>query len=184
MYRTRAEADTYFGDQLFATDWTGASDGDKDLALEMASAAIDHLRYKGVKNTLYTALVAAGGDTTQTTDEMLANTSLTQKEINTANEAQATQFPRDGEADIPDRVWYAVCEEARELLAGRDPQQEYRNMELTSENIGGQQSSFAVSASSTSKLPPQHTVHQIVSPKAWLYLVPFLGRGNTGFKVK
>lgn len=183
-YRTRADADTYFSNQLFATDWTGASDADKDLALEMASRAIDRLRYKGVKNTLYTALVAAGGDTTQTTDVMLAKTTLTQKEIDDANALQATQFPRDGAADVPDQVFYAVCEEARSLLEGRDPQQEYRNMELTSEAVAGQQATFAVSPTNFSKLPPQHTVHQLVSPRAWQYLVPFLGRDNDTFRIK
>jgi hypothetical protein len=183
-YRTVADADTYFADQLFATDWTGASAGDKQLALNMASAAIDKLRYKGAKNTLYTALVAAGGDTSLTVDQMLARTTLTQKEIDDANAAQATQFPRDGAADIPDQAFWAVCEEARELLSGRDPQQEHRNMEITSENIGGQQASFAVSGSFLSKSPPQHTIHQIVSPRAWQYLVPFLARDNDSFQVK
>jgi len=177
-YRTTGDVDTYFADQLFATDWTGASAGDKTLALEMASAAIDHLRYKGVKNTLYTALVAAGGNTDLTTDEMLAKTTLTQKEIDTANEAQAAQFPRDGDVDIPDKMFYAVCEEARELLAGRDPQQEFRNLNLNSESIGGQQTSFR------QDYPAQHSVHQIVSPRAWQYIQPFLKRGNDSFRVK
>ena len=176
-YRTRTEADTYFADQLFATDWSGASDSDKDLALEMASTSIDRFRYRGAKNTLYTALVAAGGDTTQTVDQMLAKTTLTQKEIDDANAAQPAQFPRDGEADLPDLVWYAVCEEARELLTGRDPQQEYRDLDLLSENIGGQQASFRQTH------PSQHSVHQVVSPRAWQYLIPFLGRGNESFKI-
>lgn len=178
MYRTRGDADTYFASQLFATDWTGASDADKDLALDMASAAIDKFRYKGVKNTLYTALVAAGGDTTQTGDQMLAKTTLTEKEIQTANDAQATQFPRDGAADIPDQVFWAVCEEARSLLEGRDPQQEYRNLDLSSESVAGQQSSYRP------EYPSQHTVHQLVSPRAWQYLIPFLGRGSLSFRVR
>jgi hypothetical protein len=286
FYRSINDADTYFSNQLFATDWTGASDDDKQKALIMASVMVDRLRFKGVKNSLWDALVAAGGDPSKTGDQLLASTSLTEREIETANEGQFKQWPRDGAADpelwrltitanngnytltfngvttanilynatvaditaalellttvdpgdftvtvteggtdgvgpydlqhagthnnslsatnvdlsgggsgsgltletvndnVPRFVAFAIFEEARELLSGRDPQQEYRNMEITSENIGGQQASFAVSGSFLSKSPPLHTIHQIVSPRAWHFLVPFLKRGNDSFWVK
>jgi hypothetical protein len=40
-YLTRAEADIYFGDRLFASRWTGASNDNKDQALLWATKLID-----------------------------------------------------------------------------------------------------------------------------------------------
>jgi hypothetical protein len=279
FYGSINDADAYFGNQLFVADWTGASDDDKQKALITASIMVDRLRFKGVKNSLWDALVAAGGDPSKTGDELLAGASLTEREIEAANAEQVKQFPRDGSEDpelwrltinanngnytltfngvatgnilynataadilvalellstvtagdftvtvtpdgidgvgpydlqhagthnnslsatdvslsgggsgasltletvndnVPRFVSFAVFEEARELLSGRDPQQEYRNMELTSENIGGQSSSFRQGH------PPAHTVHQLVSPRAWQYITPFLRRGNDSFKI-
>jgi len=40
-YATRARAQAYFDTRLYATNWTGASDTDKDIALIMATRVID-----------------------------------------------------------------------------------------------------------------------------------------------
>lgn len=56
-YCTVAEADTYLGDRLFSTAWTGASTPTKQQALTSATAALDVLPWIGVKAT-YTQRLA------------------------------------------------------------------------------------------------------------------------------
>lgn len=174
MYGSAAGADTYFGGQLYATDWTGASTGDKTKALTMASEAVNRLKYKGVKNSVYTALVNAGADTDQTSEVMLASTSLTEKELAAADATQVDQFPRDGNADVPDDVIHAVYEEARELLSGRDPQQEYRNLVLNSDGVGSNRAGYDRGTPG-----PDHTKHHFVSSRAFQYLRPYLATGSS-----
>lgn len=48
-YATRAEADTYFADRAYATDWTGATDADKDKALILATTKIDMRDFYGTR---------------------------------------------------------------------------------------------------------------------------------------
>jgi hypothetical protein len=95
-YRSVADADAYFANQLWATDWTGASDADKAKALLMATRAVDSLRYDGVKRSVWEALVADGNvDTTLTIDQNITNSELTELEVRTAEYAQIKQFPRN-----------------------------------------------------------------------------------------
>jgi hypothetical protein len=96
-YRSVDDADRYFADQLYATDWTGASDDDKSKALLMASRAVDSLKYDGVKRSVWEALIADGGDATKTTDYLLSHTDLTELELEAADALQLKQFPRDDE---------------------------------------------------------------------------------------
>ena len=260
-YRSVADADAYFANQLWATDWTGASDADKAKALLMATRAIDSLRYEGVKRSLWEALVADGNvDTTLTIDQNLANSELTELEIRTANDAQIKQFPRDdadeaeawtltidatggtftltlngtesgniafdadaatieaalsgvtvtgtgpftitmgattwnntltadatnltggattatvetAEDNVPDEIFYAVCEEAKNLLAGRDAEQEFRNLELNSDGVGSNRVTM-----DRSGVWPEHSAHLITSPLAWKYVQRFLAKNNT-----
>lgn len=279
-YRSVDDADAYFAELLFATDWAGASDADKLKALKMASTSIDQLKYKGVKNTVYDALVAAGADVTKTVEYNLARTTLTELEIQAADESQSQQWPRDGEANaqswtvtetgsptggtftltlngettggiaqgslgsavqaaleslasissgdvtvtgsaggpytvtmgsswtpangntltadgssltggtspdvtvvvvndnIPDLVAYAVFEEARELLTGRDPQQENRNLTLNSDGVMSNRVGYDRNGPS-----PGHTKHMLVSPRAWQYLVPYLDPSAGSFGI-
>jgi len=278
-YRTVGDADEYFSTQLYATDWTGAADADKAKALLMASQAVDSLKFKGVKRTVWKALRDAGGDVTKPSSAMLANTTLTDLELQTAYESQAHQFPRDNGAsaeswrliidasngtftltfdgeetaaidfdadaatiqaalellstvgsggitvavdtdssgvdgegpylittagdlatseyntltvdpaslvggtdtrvltvsdNIPDDVFYAVCEEAMNLLSGRDPDQEFRNLVLTSDGVGSNRVS-----SDRSQMPPEHSSHFFTSPKAFKYLKRYLTPANS-----
>jgi len=175
-YRTISDADDYFTDQLYATDWSGAATADKDKALLMATQAVDSLKFKGVKKSLYDALVTAGGTAGEPGEVLLAATTLTDAEIKAANDLQALQFPRDQEtADtVPDDVFYAVCEEAKELLAGRDPDQEFRNLVLTSDGVGSNRVS-----SDRSQMPPEHSSHFFTSPKAFKYLKRYLTPANS-----
>ena len=47
-YISNADADTYFGSHLYATDWTGATEGNQDIALAMATRLLDdHFDYNG-----------------------------------------------------------------------------------------------------------------------------------------
>ncbi|MBG0789649.1 MAG: hypothetical protein H0S80_04035 [Desulfovibrionaceae bacterium] len=47
-YVTEAEAATYFGERLYATAWTGASEADQQKALLMARRLLDlHISWKG-----------------------------------------------------------------------------------------------------------------------------------------
>lgn len=273
-YRTVADADAYFADQLYATDWTGASDEDKARALLMASRAVDSLRYAGVKRSVWDALVDDGGDSTKTSDYLLAHTDLTEAELAAAEALQVKQFPRDDateaeawqltidatggnytltlngettgniaydanaaaitialetlasissgdvtvtgtgpftvtmsgafvtavadtltadasgltggestatvtvvEDNVPDAIFFAVCEEAKSLLSGRDAEQEFRNLELNSDGIGSNRVTM-----DRSGIHPEHSSHLITSPLAWKYLTRYLGRNQT-FKI-
>ena len=285
-YRTIGDADAYFASQLYATDWTGASAADKAKALLMATRAVDSLKFRGVKRSVYEALVADGGDTTLTGEKMLALTELTELELITADRLQVHQFPRgnnvtaeswkitidaangtytitfdgqttaalnhdataatiqaalealssvgagnitvavtnqddgnegtDGEGpylitvagdlltaynntlsvtnvdlvggsgitsitindNVPDPIFYAVCEEAKSLLSGRDAEQEFRNLELNSDGVGSNRVTM-----DRSGMPPRHTAHLVTSPLAWKYLQRYLAPNNS-FTIK
>ena len=283
-YRSVANADAYFDDQLYATDWTGASDADKEKALLAGTRAVDSLKYGGVKNSLWYAMVADGGDTDLTGDQMFAQTELTEKEIIAANADQVHEFPRDGADDsgswlltitanngnyeitvdeqttaniahdataaaivtamellstvdadeytvevdtdhggvdgvgpyiithvghatgdapeiyatdvdlsgggslnliwqtlndnIPEAIFFAACEEAKSLLSGRDAEQEFRNLSLTSDGVGSNRVTMDRSGAH-----PEHSAHLITSPLAWKYVQRFLAKNNT-FQIK
>lgn len=274
-YRTVADADAYFASQLYATDWTGASDADKAIALLMATRAADSLRYGGVKRAVWLAIVADGTvDTTLTLEQNIANSELTELEYRTADDSQARQFPRNDATDpeaweltidatggtfdlvlnsetaagiafdatsatiqtalealasissgdvtvtgdgphvvtmagdfaavfyntltadassltggaatatietvednVPDEIAFAAFEEARSLLSGRDPEQEFRNLELNSDGVGSNRVTM-----DRSGVWPEHSAHMITSPLAWKYIQRLLGKNNT-FKI-
>jgi len=47
-YVNQADATTYHGKHLYATDWTNATSGNKDIALTMATRLIDdHFKFEG-----------------------------------------------------------------------------------------------------------------------------------------
>ena len=78
------------------------------------------------------------------------------------------------EDNIPDAIFYAVCEEAKSLLSGRDAEQEFRNLELNSDGIGSNRITM-----DRSQTYPEHTHHLITSPLAWKYIQRFLDQNNT-----
>lgn len=80
--------------------------------------------------------------------------------------------------NIPDNFFYGVCEEARSILSGRDAEQEYRNLILTSDGVGSNRVS-----NNRSTMGPKHTIHLITSPRAWQYLVPFLDDEQGSFNI-
>lgn len=77
------------------------------------------------------------------------------------------------EDNIPDDFFFGVCEEARSLLIGKDPEQEFENLVLTSDGV----SSTRVS-SDRSQMPPLHISHLITSAIAWKYFQRYLDPNN------
>jgi hypothetical protein len=56
-YISNADADTYFGSHLYATDWTGASEANQDIALAHATRELDdYIKFEGTKATETQAL--------------------------------------------------------------------------------------------------------------------------------
>jgi len=87
-YRSLDDADEFFDNQLFATDWSGASDADKEKALLAAARAIESLRFKGEKTPVFNVIYNSDGT--------LKAPSPTQAEIEAADATQAKKWPRDG----------------------------------------------------------------------------------------
>lgn len=89
-YRSLDDANAYFDDQLFATDWTGASDAIKIKGLIQSVRAIDSLKWKGDKKTVF--------------DVLVLNPSATQLDLEAADAAQAKDWPRDGDDFAADSI--------------------------------------------------------------------------------
>ena len=87
-YRSIDDANTYFDDQLAATDWTGATDADKLKALIQAARAIDSLKFRGWKVPVYDALEA--------------DINATQATLEAADATQSKQWPRDSDTMVKD----------------------------------------------------------------------------------
>lgn len=87
-YRSLDDADAYFADQIFASDWTGATDATKEKGLLAAARAIDRVRFKGEKVPVYNLLYDADGNA-------LAN-QPTQAALEVADASQPKKWPRDG----------------------------------------------------------------------------------------
>lgn len=290
-YRSLDDADAYFNDQLFAADWTGASDANKLKALTQAARAIDSLRWRGYKLPVFTAL-EANADASQATleaadaaqwkkwprdsDNMPETTAATAVQtiaawstaptagnftltlevnhvdgetdsfttaaiafdatasaIETAIDTAAglagvtdwtdgdiaaaggpldsadvtltstgannvrpvvttdATFDIDGvladpaatvvvSGECPDRVFWAQCEEAMNLISGRNPNQEWENAVLTSDGVSSSRAS-----SDRAQLPPAHTRHFMTSALAWKYLSRYLDNKEVdSFKIE
>lgn len=284
-YRSLDDADAYFANQLFATDWTLATDADKERALLAAARAIDSVCFRGKKLPVFNLLDA--------------DPDATQAQIEAADATQAKQWPRDGAdfattipqsvqtlkrygtnptagtidvtltlddgteiaitavafgatastiqtaidaaaagvitgytagdiavtggpltaadivltfsgdsvddrghskrptvvadatfltdgvlsapsatatitGEVPDKIFFAQCEEAIRLLAGFDPSQEFSNLTLTGDGVASTRASIDRSGTSP------HTAHFFTSPLAYKYLLPFIdGDSNT-----
>lgn len=166
LYRTTADADAYFRHQLYASDWTNASEDDRGKALLAATRAVDSLKYRGYKKAVF--------------DLLEADPDATDSEIQDAYDSQLHQFPRDEQdaGTVPDDVFWAVCEEALVLLSGKRPDEEYNNLPLTADGAG----SYRVSMD-RSVMPLRHTSHFITSPTAWKYLLRWLDPNANTFSV-
>lgn len=261
-YRTVQDADHYFENQLYATDWTGATAADKTIALLQATRAIDSLRYAGYKHpvaellasdpnatdaeieaaeatqykqwprlavltpeewvltinanngtyelifngeatdpiahdataaTILTALealtgITAGDVTIEVCEDGVDgvgpyclthlathNNTLTGNSIDLGGSGGLTPIAVITHNDnIPDEIFWAVCEEAMSLLSGRRPDQEYRNLTLTSDGIGSNRVNM-----DRNDQNPLHTANFITSPTAWKFLSRYLDTRNS-----
>jgi hypothetical protein len=293
-YRSIDDANAYFVNQIFATDWTSATDVAKEQGLLAAARSIDSLVFKGLKvpvynitfdglgNALapaptqaaietadasqtkkwprdgldfapdtpstiqtlrvfdttptagnYTVTVTLADGTTFTTADIAfdANAAAIQSAIDTAalaavtdyaagdiavtsgpltttaatltfsgssvsGEAHSTRpvvaastgfdgtvFTPSGSATItgecPDRVFFAQCEEAIQLIAGHDPQQAFCNLVLSSDGVNSTRVSSDVTNESR-----RHIAHFFTSALAWKYLLPFLDRDSNSFEIE
>lgn len=87
-YRSIDDANAYFANQLFATDWTGASDVSKQQGLLAAARAIDSLQFKGEKVPVF--------------DLLDADANAPQASVEAAEAEQTKEWPRDGDFFAPD----------------------------------------------------------------------------------
>lgn len=281
-YRTLTDADEFFGSQINAEDWTDAEPLDKEKVLLAATRAIDLLKFKGVKNPVFTA-------------QQNSTETLTAEQIAIEDAKQKLQFPRDGQATVsvqtifkfvtdptagtfaltialldfgtfttagiafnadaatiqtaidtaaiaasvpsytngditvsggtllvagadvlltfdgvsvtgkahktppvvdgsgltggsianpaskaniigqlPDAVYFGMCEEAIALIGGSDPQQEFENLVLTSDGVSSTRAS-----SDRSRIAQRHTRHLLTSARAWTYIQTELAVSNS-----
>ena len=161
FYGTVALGDTYFGESLHETDWSTATSDRKERALLAATKSVDALVYAGYKTPVY--------------DLLVADPDATDEEIEAAAATQLLEFPRDGSDTVPDDILFAVYEIARELLRGRDPQQEFENLWIGSEGAGSTRASY----DRAGMLPIRHLSNGIVSFYAWRFLQPYLENQNS-----
>jgi hypothetical protein len=66
-YISVADADTHFGNVLYATDWTGATTADKEKALKMGAVTIDSYEHYGTRTDV-TGIPKIDGITYNSTD--------------------------------------------------------------------------------------------------------------------
>lgn len=154
-------ANEYFALRLHQ-EWTGKPELDQEKALQAATNAINALVYAGVKASVYTLLAN--------------NPDATDEEIAAAEAEQEFEFPRDDQETVPTDVEIAIYEEAHELIRGRDPEQEFANLALSSGGVGSTRDSIDTLAS------PQHICNGILSFIAWRYLKPYIA-DNNNFRV-
>lgn len=79
---------------------------------------------------------------------------------------QTNQFPRYPDLTVPSDVQYACAEIAVALLAGIDPEREYRNAFIQSMNHG--------ELNVTQGMCPEHIAAGVPSITAWRLLRPYL----------
>lgn len=105
---TVEQADLYFANRLYVTEWTNASNSMKKTALIEATRILNKFAYKGTK------------------------TSPTQ-----LHEFPRAGLYGYSETEIPKDIVYAQFEIAYALLKGRDPEQEMRGAHVTSRRYSG-----------------------------------------------
>lgn len=92
-------------------------------------------------------------------------------------ETQPLEYPRNGEATLPDVLQQATYEEAMELLKGVDPSTEAGNIWVTRRAFGQVRTDYDFHTA------PIHVVHGIASFKAWQLLSPLLSPA-TGVRLR
>lgn len=88
------------------------------------------------------------------------------------DDTQPLMFPRNGDTEVPAGIQQAAYEEAFALLKGARPDTEYAGSFVTSRVFGKVRTDY------DARTTPDHVVSGIVSHRAWLFLLPFLVRGD------
>lgn len=96
FYRSLDDADAYFATQIFASDWTSATDATKEMGLLAAARAIDSLVFTGEKVPVFVITFDATADCNE------LSPAPTQPAIEAADTSQAKKWPRDGCNFAPD----------------------------------------------------------------------------------
>jgi hypothetical protein len=137
-YCLPSDGDYYFSGRLFAEAWYAATPDRKEAALSHATKIIDALSFRGLK----------------------------------AETLQPLSWPRileQGSDPITPQVIYdACCEIALALLTGINPENEFRNVNKTSQGYG------ALRHTKDTTMVDPHFVHGVPSITAWNYLRPYL----------
>ncbi len=89
------------------------------------------------------------------------------------SESQILEFPRGGEAEVPEQVRKAAYLIAAELLDGKIPELELESLAISSETTATIKTMYDRSCG-----PIEHVINMIPSPEAWALLRPLLRGGN------
>lgn len=84
------------------------------------------------------------------------------------NEAQVNQFPRDADIVVPQDIMDATAEIALSLLDGVDPELEFENLAMITQQYGTIKSTYDRS------INQQYKIAGVPSMTAWRMLVPYL----------
>jgi hypothetical protein len=154
-YGTLSEANEYFSNRLHEWAWSDASLTDRPKALIAATRIIDTLNFKGNKHTVYVLLDA--------------DPDATQEEIREQEAAQALEFPRGEDTEVPDAIRQACYELAHTLLDGKDPELELEKLGIISQGYSSVRTTY-----SRTHIPVEHIVNGVPNAHAWRLLRPFL----------
>lgn len=154
-YGTLVEANEYFDNRLHERAWYGASVSDRPKALIAATRIIDALNFKGYKNTVYLLLEA--------------DPDATDDEIYEQEAAQALEFPRGADTEVPEAIRIACYELAHTLLDGKDPEIELENLGITSQGYESVRTTY-----SRNQVPIEHILNGVPNALAWRLIRPFL----------
>ena len=84
------------------------------------------------------------------------------------NEAQVNQFPRDADIDVPQDIKDATAEIALSLLDGVDPELEFENLAMITQQYGTIKSTYDRS------INQEYKMAGVPSMTAWRMLKPYL----------
>lgn len=155
FYGSVAEADDYFEMRLHEYAWTATVAEDRPKALWAATVIMDSLSFKGSKHTVYELLQS--------------NPSASEEDIRAAEAAQALEFPRGADTEVPEDIRSACYEIAYSLVDGKDPDLELENLGIVSQGFGSVRTTY-----NRSQIPIEHIINGVTSPQAWRLLKPFL----------
>jgi len=88
-------------------------------------------------------------------------------------DTQENQFPRNDDTTVPQDIKYATCEIALALLDGVDPDMEYENLFMTTQQYSNVRSTYDRSRVS------RNIVAGVPSVRAWRYIQPYLRDQHT-----